>query len=465
MKILVLNCGSSSLKFQLINSQAEEVVAKGLVEKIGSSNAIITYKNKENRELREVLEIKNHETGLQHVMKTLTDKKWGVISSVSEIEAVGHRVVHGGEKFSGSVLITDEVIDKIKECSIFAPLHNPPNLMGIEACSSLMKGIDQVGVFDTAFHQQIPDYAFIYGLPYAIYEKLKIRRYGFHGTSHWYVSKKAAEMLKKDYRDFKTITCHLGNGASLAAVRNGVSVDTTMGFTPLEGLVMGTRCGDIDPAIVPYIMQMEKLTPKEIDNLMNKSSGLKGISKTSNDMREIVEEADEGSKLHQLALDVYCYKVKKYIASYMGVLNGVDAIVFTAGIGENSAKIRGMVCAGMENLGISIDSAKNEKNESIISKGKVNVLVVPTNEELAIAQETYRVLSEKHQRKIAEEEERQMKIQIDSLNDAKKAAIAIFCAKHSDKSVKELYQAARKELKLEIKQSVFEELLKIMAIK
>ena len=465
MKTLVLNCGSSSLKFQLIDPQTEELLAKGLVEKIGSANAIITYKNKNNKELREVLEVKNHEKALKISLKTLTDKGLGVLSSTSEIEAVGHRVVHGGEKFSGSILITPEVIDRIKECSIFAPLHNPPNLMGIEACSAIMKDVDQVAVFDTDFHQQIPAYAYTYGLPYAIYEKLKIRRYGFHGTSHWYVSQKAAELLKRDYKDFKVITCHLGNGASIAAVKNGVSIDTSMGFTPLEGLVMGTRCGDIDPAIVPYVMQMEKLCPKEIDNLMNKSSGLKGISKTSNDVREVIEEADNGSPLHKLALDGYCYRIKKYIASYLGVLNGTDAIVFTAGVGENSARIRGMVCDGLDNLGIVIDSEKNSKNETTISKGKTNVMVVPTNEELAIARETFSVLNAKMQKKIADEKANQIREQLSSLTDAEKAAIAIFCDKNFAKAGKALYDAAKKELDLNIAQPVFEELLEAMEIK
>ena len=452
------------MKFQLIDPQTEDLLAKGLVEKIGSSNAIITYKNKNNKELREVLEVKNHEKALKITLKTLTDKVVGVLSSVSEIEAVGHRVVHGGEEFSGSILITPKVIEKIKECSIFAPLHNPPNLMGIEACSAAIKDVDQVAVFDTAFHQKIPAYAHIYGLPYAIYEKLKIRRYGFHGTSHWFVSKKAAELLNRDYSDFKVITCHLGNGASVAAVKNGFSVDTSMGFTPLEGLVMGTRCGDIDPAIIPYVMQMEKLCPKDIDNLMNKSSGLKGISKTSNDMREVIEEADDGSALHKLALDVYCYRIKKYIASYLGVLNGADAIVFTAGVGENSARIRKMVCEGLDNLGVVIDSEKNSRNETIISTGKTQVMVVPTNEELAIAHETFNVLNAKYQKKLIEAKEKQMQDQLNSLTDADKAAIAIFCDKNSSKTGKVLYEAAKRELEFDISEPVFEELLEGMAI-
>lgn len=466
MKTLVLNCGSSSLKFQLINTRSEELLAKGIVEKIGTGNAVFNYQNKDGKKVHEIMEIRNHEVALKLVINNLTAQQWGVLSSISEIEAIGHRVVHGGEKFSGSVLITQEVIESIKECSIFAPLHNPPNLMGIMACSTFVAGIDQVAVFDTAFHQGIPPHAYVYGLPYSLYEQLKIRRYGFHGTSHSYVAKKAAETLGRDYyNDFKVITAHLGNGASLAAVKNGVSIDTTMGFTPLEGLAMGTRCGDIDPAILPYVMEKELLSPKEIDHLMNKLSGLKGISKTTNDMREIEEEALDGSVQHILALDIFCYRVKKYLAAYHGILNGADAIVFTAGIGENSRTVREKVCEGLDNLGIVIDKEKNTKNQVLIGDGRTKVMVIPTNEELAIAHETYRVLKDSIERKENEVKEKLVKEELNSLTEAKKAAIAIFCAKNADRSTKELYDSAKKILQLKISGSAFEELLKAMAIR
>jgi acetate kinase len=394
LKTLILNCGSSSLKFQLIETNNDELIAKGLVEKIGTSNSIVTYTGVKKNEVREVYEIKNHDVALQRIISYLTDRVRGVIGQVSEIEAVGHRVVHGGEKFSDSVLIDEDVVKIIQECSVFAPLHNPPNLMGIKACSELIKNIAQVAVFDTAFHQKMPAYAYLYALPYAMYEKLKIRRYGFHGTSHSFVSKRAAEILNKDYKKFKVIVCHLGNGASAAAIKNGVSIDTSMGFTPLEGLIMGTRCGDIDPAIIPYLEEKEQLSAAEINNLMNKESGLKGISKISSDMREVVEAIEEGSELHKLAFDMYCYRIKKYIGSYYAALDGVDAVVFTAGIGENSGIVRKTICEGLGCLGISIDDEKNKKNELQIGTGKTQVMVVPTNEELAIAHETNRILIE-----------------------------------------------------------------------
>lgn len=462
MTILVLNCGSSSLKYQLINVEQEELIAKGLVEKIGTGSAVLSYKPQNKHQLREVMEIKNHEAALKFVLNSLTDHTVGILRDITEIDAVGHRVVHGGERFSASALITPEVVNGIRECSVFAPLHNPANLMGILACSESIPGIEQVAVFDTAFHGNIPKHAFLYGLPYAMYEKLRIRRYGFHGTSHWYVSQKAAEILNREYHDFKVITCHLGNGSSLAAVRDGISLDTTMGFTPLEGLIMGTRCGDLDPAIVPYLMEKKRLSPKEVDTLMNKASGLKGVSKTTNDMREIEEAANAGSKLHQLALDMFCYRIKKYIGSYVAVLGGVDAIVFTAGIGENSPLVRKKVCEGLEALGIAIDERKNQNKETIISTGKTQVLVVPTNEELAIARETYRVLQEQYRKSIEEQETLRIQNTLDKLTDADKAQIAILWSQNQHLFLEELVDIIRDEISLDIDVNALETLLQLM---
>ncbi len=392
MKILVLNSGSSSVKFQLLDMDGEEVLAKGIVEKIGSSDAISSYKPKGRGKMREIREILNHATAIELVLSLLRHPQHGVIKEISEIDGIGHRLVHGGEEFSGSVLITEKVKAAIKRCIEFAPLHNPHNLKGIEACESLLPGIPQVGVFDTAFHHTIQPEAYLYGLPYALYKKLGIRRYGFHGTSHRYVCQRASEILKRPISTLKLISCHLGNGASVAAVQGGKSVDTTMGFTPLEGLVMGTRCGDIDPALVPYIMQHENLSAKEIDAIMNKNSGMLGLTETSNDMREIEDEALRGSERHILALDVYCHRLKKYIGAYMATLGGVDAIIFTGGVGEKSFYVRELVLRNMEAFGISIDQAKNDKNELDLGTGSVHVLVIPTNEELAIAQDTQEIL-------------------------------------------------------------------------
>jgi acetate kinase len=393
MKALVLNSGSSSVKFQLMRMEDESLLAKGIVEKIGSSDAIITYQPAGKNKLREIREVPNHTIAIEMVLNLLMHPQHGVIKDKSEIDGIGHRVVHGGEDFSGSVLITDKVKATIRKCIQFAPLHNPANLKGIEACDVALPGIPQVGVFDTAFHQTIPPKAFIYGLPYTLYKKLGIRRYGFHGTSHGYVAARAAEALGKPLAKTRLITCHLGNGASITAIDGGRSVDTTMGFTPLEGLVMGTRCGDIDPALVPYIMEREKLGAKEIDSIMNKNSGMLGLTETSNDMREIEQEAARGSERHRLAIDIYCYHVRKYIGAYMTALGKVDAIVFTGGIGENSRLVRRLVLEGLSEYGIIFDADKNEKNESVISTGKVKVLVVPTNEELAIARDTKSILA------------------------------------------------------------------------
>jgi acetate kinase len=392
MKVLVLNSGSSSIKFQLIRMEDESLLAKGIVEKIGSSDAIITYQPEAKNKIREIREVKNHEVAIEIVLSLLLHPQHGVIRDKGEIDGIGHRVVHGGEDFSDSVLITETVKSTVRKCIQFAPLHNPHNLKGIEACEALLPGVRQVGVFDTAFHQTIPPKAFIYGLPYILYKKLRIRRYGFHGTSHNYVAHRAAEFLKRPMKDIKIITCHLGNGASLTAVEGGRSIDTTMGFTPLEGLVMGTRCGSIDPALVPYIMDREKLGTKEIDSIMNKNSGMLGLTETSNDMREIEQEAARGSERHKLAIEIYCYHVRKYIGAYLAALGRVDAIVFTGGIGENSRLVRRLVTEGMADLGIVLDPAKNERNERDISSGPVKILVIPTNEELAIARDTRRIL-------------------------------------------------------------------------
>lgn len=401
MKVLVLNSGSSSVKFQFIRMEDEGLLAKGIVEKIGSSDAIVTYQPEGKNKIREIREVLNHSVAIEMVLALLLHPQHGVIRDKGEIDGIGHRVVHGGEDFSESVLITEKVKSTIRKCIQFAPLHNPHNLKGIEACEILLPAVPQVGVFDTAFHQTIPPKAFIYGLPYALYRKLSIRRYGFHGTSHSYVAHKAAEMLGRPIEKLKLITCHLGNGASITAVDGGKSVDTTMGFTPLEGLVMGTRCGSIDPALVPYIMEREKLGTKEIDAIMNKNSGMLGLTETSHDMREIEQEAAHGSERHKLALEIYCHSVRKYIGAYMAEMGGVDAVIFTGGIGENSRFVRRLVSEGLDEFGIVFDAKKNEANEPVISTGRVKLLVVPTNEELAIARDTKAILDSLGPRKAA----------------------------------------------------------------
>jgi acetate kinase len=393
MKILVLNSGSSSVKFQFMRMEDECLLAKGIVEKIGSSDAVVTYQPEGRTRIREIREVLNHSVAIEMVLNLLLSPQHGVIGQKSEIDGIGHRVVHGGEDFSESVLITDKVKATIRKCIQFAPLHNPHNLKGIEACETLLPEARQVGVFDTAFHQTLPPKAFIYGLPYALYRKLSIRRYGFHGTSHSFVARKAADILGRPIEKLHLIICHLGNGASIAAVAGGKSIDTTMGFTPLEGLVMGTRCGSIDPALVPYIMEREKLGPKEIDSIMNKNSGMLGLTETSNDMREIEQEAAHGSERHRLALEIYCHTIKKYIGAYMAEMGRVDAVVFTGGIGENSRLVRRLSTAGLGEFGIVLDAAKNEANERVVSSGRVKIMVVPTNEELAIARDTQRLLS------------------------------------------------------------------------
>lgn len=428
MKILVLNCGSSSVKFQLIDMSDESVCAKGVVEKIGSSDAILQYQAAGKNKFREVREVLNHETAIEIVLSMLLHPQHGVIKERTEIDGIGHRVVHGGEAFSDSVLITENVKSAIRKCIQFAPLHNPHNLSGIEACEALLTGIPQVAVFDTAFHHTIPPKAFIYGLPYALYEKLGIRRYGFHGTSHRYVAMKAAEVMKQPLEKLKMITCHLGNGASITAVDCGKSVDTSMGFTPLEGLVMGTRSGSIDPALVPYIMEHEKLTAKQIDSILNKNSGLLGLTETTNDMREIISEAKRGNDRHKLALDIYCYAIKKYIGTYSAVLGGLHAIVFTGGIGENSHYIRTLSLENLESFGIQIDQTKNRGNKLNISAGKVKVLVIPTNEELAIARDTCRVFESGEHMDESPEQEEIVSKELSLLSEEDKAELVLLWA-------------------------------------
>ena len=393
MKILVLNCGSSSLKFQLFQAEEEQVVAKGVVEKIGHSDAILTYAPAARDPIVTTREILNHERALKLVFDSLMHPRHGVIASRDEIDGIGHRIVHGGEEFVESVLITDKVKKGVRRCIQYAPLHNPHNLKGIEVCERMLPGLPQVGVFDTAFHHSLPPRSYMYALPMALYRKLRIRRYGFHGTSHAYVAARAAEHLGRPLEELKMITCHLGTGCSMAAIDGGKSVDTTMGFTPLEGLVMGTRCGDVDPALVSFIAQREGLTLAKVDNLMNKSSGMLGLTETSNDLREIEYEADQGSEQHALALDIFAHRVRKYLGAYAAVLGGLDALVFTGGIGENSGSVRGRVLEGLGFLGVQLDPERNAANDLSIGAGRVEVLVVPTNEELAIARDTLRILN------------------------------------------------------------------------
>ena len=391
MNVLVINCGSSSLKFQLINSDTEAVLAKGLCERIGIDGRL-TYQPAGGEKTTEDKAMPTHTEAIQFVIDALTDSERGVVGSLEEIGAVGHRIVHGGEKFASSAVITDEMIKAVEECNDLAPLHNPANLIGVAACKELMPNTPMVGVFDTAFHQTMPEKAYMYGLPYEYYEQYKVRRYGFHGTSHSFVSKRTAEILGASYDNLKTIVCHLGNGASICAVKNGKSVDTSMGLTPLEGLVMGTRSGDIDPAILEFLAKKEGMDIVELVNMLNKKSGVQGVSGVSSDFRDLAASAKDGNKRAQIALDVFAYRVAKYVGSYAAAMNGVDAITFTAGIGENDCSMREAVCSYLEYLGIAIDKEANAKRgeEIVISTpdSKVKVLVVPTNEELAIARET-----------------------------------------------------------------------------
>ncbi|MFR6512941.1 Acetate kinase [uncultured Clostridium sp.] len=396
MNVLVINCGSSSLKFQLINSDTEEVLAKGLCERIGIDGRL-TYQPAGGEKEKTDLAMPTHEEAIQYVINALTNEKTGVVKSLDEIGAVGHRVVHGGEKFASSAIITEEMKKAVEECNELAPLHNPANLIGIAACEKLMPGTPMVGVFDTAFHQTMPQKAYMYGLPYEYYEKYKVRRYGFHGTSHSFVSKRAAEILGVPYDQTKTIVCHLGNGSSVSAVLNGKSIDTSMGLTPLEGLVMGTRSGDIDPAILEFIAKKENLDIDGLMDVVNKKSGVYGLSgNLSSDFRDLWDAADAGNEKAKVALEVFAYRVAKYVGAYVAAMNGVDNIVFTAGIGENDHGVRELVLGYLGYLGIEIDEEANNTRgqEIMISKpgSKVNVLVIPTNEELAIARETVALL-------------------------------------------------------------------------
>jgi len=398
MKILVINSGSSSIKFQLISMEKQLVLAKGLLERIGIKGSILNYYRGEQKMVVEH-DIATHEDGINFIVKYLTGADTGVIKDKKEIYAIGHRVVHAGEKFNGTVPITAAVLAALKECIPLAPLHNPPNIVGIEACQKILPGIPMAGTFDTAYHQTMPEKAYIYPLPYEFYRKFKIRRYGFHGTSHFFVAKQGAKALGKKLQDLKIITCHLGNGSSMAAIQNGVSIDTTMGFTPLEGLVMGTRCGDIDPAIPMYLQRSQGMTFEQVDALLNRKSGMLGISEISSDMRDINQKAAEGHRQSQLALEIFAYRIKKYIGAYIAAMNGVDLIIFTAGIGERGCLERQMVMENMEYLGIRFDNQANEKafgKFGIISTpgSNVCVMVVPTNEELEIAEQTLKVISE-----------------------------------------------------------------------
>ena len=391
MNILVINCGSSSLKFQLIDSETEGVLAKGLCERIGIDGRLVYQPEGGEKETSD-LAMPTHKQAIQFVLDALTNEKSGVIKSLQEVGAVGHRVVHGGEEFASSAVITEEMLAAVESCNDLAPLHNPANLIGIRACQELMPGVPMVGVFDTAFHQTMPQEAYIYGIPYEYYEKYKVRRYGFHGTSHSYVSKRAAEILGKDYNSMKTIVCHLGNGASICAVNNGKSVDTSMGLTPLEGLIMGTRSGNLDPAIMEFLAKKENLDIEGVMNVLNKKSGVLGVSGVSSDFRDLEAAAEEGNERARLAQKVFVHNVVKFIGAYTAVMNGVDTICFTAGLGENDKKIRKEICDYLTYLGIEIDDEKNaiRGEETVISTkdSKVTVMVIPTNEELAICRET-----------------------------------------------------------------------------
>lgn len=396
MKVLVLNSGSSSIKYQFIDTEQKVALAKGLVDRIGMAGAVLSHQRYDGDQIKIAGEILDHQIAVEYVLGVMLSKNHGVINDKKDIEAVGHRVVHGGETFSGSVYITDEVVKVLQDNIELAPLHNPPNIKGIQACQRILSDIPQCGVFDTAFHSHMPPKSYLYGIPYELYKKYKIRRYGFHGTSHLYVSQRAAALLNKDIKDIKVITAHLGNGCSMAAVKNGQSMDTTMGFTPLEGLLMGTRSGDLDPSLILYIMAKEGLTVGEANTLLNKHSGLIGISGESSDMREILTAVHDNQQRAKWAFEIFCYRIKKYIGSYAAAMGGLDALVFTGGIGENSKEVREEVCRDLEFFGIELDEFKNESKDEIISKNnsKVAVMRIPTNEELVIALDTAKIVSE-----------------------------------------------------------------------
>ena len=395
MNILVINCGSSSLKYQLIDSSNENVLAKGLCDRIGIADSFIkqTVTGKDDTVIK--VDLKDHNIAIAEVVKALTSKEHGVIESLADISAVGHRIVHGGEKFCESVIIDDEAMKAIEDCVPLAPLHNPANIIGIKACQAAMPGVPQVAVFDTAFHQTMPSEAYMYALPYEYYTKHGIRKYGFHGTSHKYVAERCAALMEKPIEDLKIITCHIGNGGSIAAVKGGKCMDTSMGFTPLDGLEMGTRSGILDPAVVLFLMDNENLSSKDMNTVLNKKSGLAGVSGVSSDMRDVTAAAKEGNERAKLALDIFAYRVKSYIGQYAAVMNGVDAIVFTAGIGENDIATRFACASGLEYLGVSVDADKNNVRggevEISADGSKVKVFVISTNEELAIARETARL--------------------------------------------------------------------------
>ncbi len=399
MKVLVINCGSSSLKYQVLDMDGEILMAKGLVERIGLDGSAIKHEKVGQDKFVNETPMKDHKEAIKQVLDVIVDQEHGVLKSMAEIGAVGHRVVHAGEKYASSVTITEDVIKALEECVELAPLHNPPNLLGINACKELMPDIPMVGVFDTAFHQTMPPESYIYAIPYDYYTKYGIRRYGFHGTSHKYVAQRASEILNVDIKDLKIITCHLGNGASLSAIKRGKCIDTSMGFTPLEGLVMGTRCGDLDPAIVSYIREKENLPFGQVNEILNKKSGVLGISGVSSDFRDLEDAAAEGNERAQLALKVFSHRVRFYIGAYIAEMNGVDAIVFTAGLGENSINMRDIICNDLGNLGVKLDLVKNRirGKEAIISRddSPVKVILIPPNEELKIARDTVDIIAGK----------------------------------------------------------------------
>jgi acetate kinase len=398
MKIIVLNCGSSSIKYQLFDMPSSEVLAKGLVDKIGLKGSLLKHSRNDGTEVKLEGEILDHQAGIEYLLGVLISEKYGSIKSLDEIQAVGHRVVHAGEKFNGSVYITNEVIEALEECIDLAPLHNPPNLKGIYSITKLLPEIPQVGVFDTAFHQTMPDYVYLYGIPYSLYEKYKIRRYGFHGSSHRYVSKRAADILGKNMEDLKIITCHLGNGASIAAIKNGKSLDTSMGMTPIEGLMMGTRTGDLDIGAFIQIINKEEIDVPIANTLVNKHSGMLGVSGVSSDMRDVEIAAEQGNKRAIVTLEMYYYRIRKYIGAYTAAMGGVDLIIFTGGVGENDSTTRYLTTRDMEYMGLEFDEEKNKGlrgKEAVLTKetSKVKVMVVPTNEELVIALDTYDIVS------------------------------------------------------------------------
>ena len=391
MKVLVVNTGSSSLKYQLIDSSNERMLAKGLCERIGLVNGIHSYTNSENKSFVNECVIRDHAYAFKIMLEALISDEYGVLKDISEIDAVGHRVVHGGEKFNKPVLIDDSVIKIIEDCIDLAPLHNPAGISGIKVCQEILKDVPMVGVFDTAFHQTIPDYAYMYALPYEMYEKYGVRKYGFHGTNHRYVSRRAAEIMQKPLEKIKIVSCHLGSGASICAIDKGLSIDNSMGFTPLAGLAMGTRSGTIDPSIISYIMDKKHMSVEEVNDYLNKNSGILGVSGISSDFRDLIKAKDEGHKRAQLALNIFAYRVKKYICEYVGVMGGIDALIFTAGVGENNAYIREAITNNLDIFGIKMDKKKNNaaKGEADVSKDRSNVriLIIPANEELEIARQ------------------------------------------------------------------------------